>query len=122
MTDDTPLPFDLPSVRRKKVTVDFAGGNQSSNGGVLLLREAERKHGVCLRLAEAMPDRRDPDRIRHAMFEMVMSRVLAIACGHEDAIDLDLEKFYLRPLWIKVSSPRWKVLSGAHFVNNCRYV
>src|SRR6202166_1138667 len=89
MTDDTPLPFDLPSVRRKKLTVDFAGGNQSSNGGVLLLREAERKHGVFLRLAEAMPDRRDPDRIRHAMFEMVMSRVLAIACGHEDAIDLD---------------------------------
>jgi DDE family transposase len=89
MTDDTPLPFDLPSVRRKKLTVDFAGGNQSSNGGVLLLREAERKHGVCLRLAEAMPDRRDPDRIRHAMFEMVMSRVLAIACGHEDVIDLD---------------------------------
>ena len=89
MTDDTPLPFDLPSVRRKKLTVDFAGGNQSSNGGVLLLREAERKHGVCLRLAEAMPDRRDPDRIGHAMFEMVMSRVLAIACGHEDAIDLD---------------------------------
>jgi hypothetical protein len=89
MTDDTPLPFDLPSVRRKKLTVDFAGGNQSSNGGVLLLREAERKHGVCLRLAEAMPDRRDRDRIRHAMFEMVMARVLAIACGHEDAIDLD---------------------------------
>jgi hypothetical protein len=81
MTDDTPLPFDLPSVRRKKLTVDFAGGSQSSKGGVLLLREAERKHGVCLRLAEAMPDRRDPDRIRHAMFEMVMSRVLAIACG-----------------------------------------
>jgi hypothetical protein len=31
----------------------------------------------------------DPDRIQHAMLEMVMSRVLAIACGHEDAIDLD---------------------------------
>jgi hypothetical protein len=56
---------------------------------LLLLRQAERKHGVCLRLAEAMPDRRVPDRIRHAMFEMVMSRVLAIACGHEDAIDFD---------------------------------
>lgn len=37
MTDDTPLPFDLPSVRRKKLTVDFAGGNQSSNGGGLEL-------------------------------------------------------------------------------------
>src|SRR6202045_544386 len=89
MTDATPLPFDLPSVRRKKLTVDFDGGNQSSDAGVLLLRQAERKLGVCRRLAEAMPDRRDPDRILHAMFEMVMARVAAIACGHKDAIDLD---------------------------------
>ena len=37
MTDDTLLPFDLPSVRRKKLTIDFDGGNQSSNGGLLLL-------------------------------------------------------------------------------------
>jgi hypothetical protein len=36
-----------------------------------------------------MPDRRDPDRIQHAMFEKVMARVSAIACGHKDAIDLD---------------------------------
>jgi hypothetical protein len=36
-----------------------------------------------------MPDRRDPDRVRHAMFEMVMARAAAIACGHKDAIDLD---------------------------------
>jgi Transposase DDE domain group 1 len=89
MTDATPLPFDLPSVRRKKLTVDFDGGTQSSDAGLLLLREAERGLGVCRRLADAMPDRRDPDRIRHAMFEMVMARASAIACGHEDAIDLD---------------------------------
>jgi hypothetical protein len=89
MTDDTLLPFDLPAVRRKKLTVDFDGGTQSSDAGLLLLREAERRLGVCRRLAAAMPDRRDPDRIQHAMFEIVMSRVLAIACGHEDAIDLD---------------------------------
>ena len=89
MTDATLLPFDLSAVRRKKLTVDFGGGNQSSNGGLLLLRSAERKLGVCGRLADAMPDRRDASRIRHAMFEMVMARVCAIACGHEDAIDLD---------------------------------
>src|SRR3984893_7638542 len=89
MTGDTPLPFDLPSVRGKKLTVDFAGGNQSSNAGLLLLRQAERELVVCRRLADAMPDHRDPDHIRHAMFEMVMERVAAIACGHEDAIDLD---------------------------------
>src|ERR1700732_334099 len=89
MSDDTLLPFDLPSVCRKKLTVDFDGGNQSSNGGLLLLREAERTLGVCWRLADVMPDRRDQNRIRHAMFEMLMARVSAIACGYEDAIDLD---------------------------------
>src|SRR5262249_23235070 len=85
----TLLPFDVSSVRRKKLTIDFDGGNQSSDGGLLLLREAERQLGVCRRLSEAMPDRRDPDRVRHAMFEMVMARASAIACGYEDAIDLD---------------------------------
>src|SRR4030081_1663711 len=89
MTDDTLLPFALPSVRRKKLTIDFDGGNQSADGGLLLLREAERQLGVCRRLGEAMRDRRDPDRIRHAMFEMVTARASAIACGHKDAIDLD---------------------------------
>jgi hypothetical protein len=89
MTDVIPLPFDLPSVHRKKLTVDFAGGKQSSDAGLLLLRQAERKLGVCRRLADAMPERRDLSRIRHAMFELVTARVSAIACGHEDAIDLD---------------------------------
>src|SRR6202163_488843 len=89
MTDDTLLPFDLPAVHRKKLTVDFDGGNQSSDAGLLLLRQAERRLGVCRRLAAAMPDRRDPDRVRHAMVEMVMARVSAIACGHKDAVDLD---------------------------------
>src|SRR3974377_1609499 len=89
MSDDTPLPFDLPSVCRKKLTVDFDGGNQSSNGGVLLLRESERSVGVCRLLANTMTDRRYPNRIRHEVFEMLMARVSAIACGYQDANDLD---------------------------------
>jgi hypothetical protein len=89
MTEDTPLPFDLPAVHRKKITVDFNGGNQSSDAGLMLLREAERKLGVCQRLAAAIPDRRDPDRILHTMHEMLMERVSAITCGYKDANDLD---------------------------------
>src|SRR5260370_30315159 len=36
-----------------------------------------------------MPDRRGPDGILNAMFEMVMECVSAIACGYKDAIDID---------------------------------
>jgi hypothetical protein len=89
MTEPTLLPFDLPAVERKKLTVDFAGGNQSSDAGLLLLREAEKKLGVCKRLADAMPDRRDQSRIRHEMLELVMARASAITCGYKDGNDFD---------------------------------
>jgi Transposase DDE domain group 1 len=89
MTDDTPLPFDLPAVCRRKLTVDFNGGTQSSDAGLLLLRGAERRLGVCRRLSGAMRDRRNPKRILHEMFEMVMARSSAIASGYKDAIDHD---------------------------------
>jgi len=87
MTNITPLPFDLPAVARKKLTVDFDGGNQSSDAGVLLLRAAEQKVGVIARLAAVLPDRRDRARIRHHFTEIIGARVFGICCGWEDAID-----------------------------------
>ncbi len=43
MTDDSLLLFDVPAVCRKKVTAAFDGGLISSVGGLVLLREAERR-------------------------------------------------------------------------------
>ena len=45
MDEDTLLPFELPAVARKKVSVGFDGGQMSSDAGVLLLREVERGWG-----------------------------------------------------------------------------
>ena len=89
MTDAIPLPFDLPAVVRKKLTVVFDGGNQSSDAGLLALRAAEAKVGIIARLAAALPDRRDPTRIRHRLAEIIGARVLGICCGWEDGIDHD---------------------------------
>jgi hypothetical protein len=89
MTEATLLPFELPAVCRKKLTVDFDGGNQSSDAGLLLLPQAERRLGVCRRLAAAMPDHRDQSRVQHEMFELVAARAFAISCGYKDANDLN---------------------------------
>ena len=51
MTEDSLLPFDLPAVSRKKVTADFEGGSISSDGGLVLLRAAERRLGLAEALA-----------------------------------------------------------------------
>ena len=89
MQDDSLLPFDLPAVCRKKVTAAFDGGAISSDGGLVLLREAERRLGLSAMLAKCMRDRRVPARISHQIDEMLRFRMLAIACGNEDADDCD---------------------------------
>lgn len=89
MTDTTILPFSFPAVSRKKVTADFDGGRLTSDGGVMLLAMAERRLGIADRLARAFPDRRNPSRITHTLADMIRARTFAIACGYEDADDLD---------------------------------
>src|ERR1700693_5639588 len=61
MTDDNLLPFCFPAVCRKKITAAFDGGRISSDGGVMLLAQADRRLGIAERLALAIPDARDPD-------------------------------------------------------------
>ncbi len=89
MTDDTTLPFWFPAVRGKKLTAAFDGGRLSSDGGVMLLAEAARRMGIAGKLAAVIPDRRDPTRVVHPLPEILLARILAIACGYEDADDLD---------------------------------
>jgi hypothetical protein len=45
MSEDIPLPFNLPAVARKKVTVAFDGGRITSDGGAILrqLHDAARR-------------------------------------------------------------------------------
>jgi hypothetical protein len=89
MNDITFLPFSFPAVGRKKVTADFDGGRLTSDGGVMLLSMAERRLGLAERLARCFPDTRDPTRIIHTLADMIRARVFAIACGYEDANDLE---------------------------------
>lgn len=89
MHDASLLPFDLPAVARKKVTAAFDGGAISSDAGLLLLRQAERRLGLSAMLAKCVRDRRDRAQIAHRLDEMLLFRILAIACGNEDADDCD---------------------------------
>jgi hypothetical protein len=89
MTDDTTLPFTFPAVGRKKVTAAFDGGRITSDGGVMLLAEAERRLALAGKLAAVIPDHRDPSRTVHALADILRARIFAIACGYEDADDLD---------------------------------
>lgn len=89
MVEDTLLPFSLPSVQRKKVAAAFDGGRITSDGGVLLLGAIERQTGIACTLASLIADPRNPLLVTHRTADILRARILAIACGYEDADDLD---------------------------------
>ena len=88
-SDDSAPRFSFPAIGRKKLAAAFDGGRITSDGGVLLLAQAERAMGICRRLAACIADRRDPSRVIHALDDILRARIFAIACGYEDADDLD---------------------------------
>lgn len=71
------------------MVAQFDGGDLTSDAGMLLLREAERRTGVVKGMAKAVADRRDPSRVRHSVSDLFRERAFAIAAGYEDANDLD---------------------------------
>ena len=89
MSNDTSEPFLFPAVGRKKVIADFDGGRLTSDGGVMLLAAAERRLGIADRLAGLIADPRNPLFVTHSVADILRARMLAIACGYEDADDLD---------------------------------
>src|ERR1700690_3261167 len=102
MSDDTVLPFGFPAVCRKNVVAAFDGGRITSDGGVMLLAAAERRIWIAETLARLIADPRDPTLVTHSVADILRARMLAIACGYEDADDLD----YLR------TDPGFKLACG----------
>jgi hypothetical protein len=75
------------SLNRRKMVADFQGGDLTSDGGLPLLREVDRRIGLLDALSAAIRDPRDPDRIEHDQRTLLAQRILAIAAGYEDLND-----------------------------------
>ena len=89
MADDAPFLPGLSPIAGKPVHVTFDAGRLTSDGGVLVLAEVERRLGVAERLARCLEDPRAPERVQHGLAEMIRFRALLIAAGYEDANDCD---------------------------------
>jgi len=89
MSDDTVAPFLFTAIGRKKIAAAFDGGRLTSDGGVMLLAAAERRLGIADHLAGLIADPRNPLFVTHSVADILRARMLAIACGCEDADDLD---------------------------------
>ena len=88
-TECTAGRLELSGLGRRAVVAEFDGGDISSDGGGLALREVEERFGILARLARCFTDRRDPRRVEHSLETLVRQRVLGICLGYEDLNDHD---------------------------------
>jgi hypothetical protein len=84
---DSGTVIPVPLLSGPKVALDFAGGDLSSDAGLIPLALADQKLQLTRHLADAVADPRDPRRIQHSLHDLFRERIYLIALGYEDGND-----------------------------------
>jgi hypothetical protein len=71
----------------KPVVARFDQAQASTDGGAVLLKALDDQLQLTDQLAGCLVDRRDPDKIRHTVRDLLRQRIFGLACGYEDAND-----------------------------------
>jgi hypothetical protein len=79
--------FLFPELLDRPVVAKFDHPQMSSDGGAILLKAADKRLGLTAALAACLEDGRQSGKVRHELNELLTQRVMAIACGYEDAND-----------------------------------
>src|SRR2546430_2156659 len=82
---ETLFPFEAHFSRR--VVAQLAGNWLTTEGGSLLLRQADSKTSLRRRVGGGPRDYRQPERIEHRLEEMLAQRIYGLALGYEDLND-----------------------------------
>ena len=90
MPDCTDQQMMFGRVGRREIEADFSGGAISSDGGVMLVRQIDRKIGLSRAVAAVLSDPRDPERITHPLRNLIAQRLYGLCCGYEDLNDHDV--------------------------------
>ena len=89
MTVCTQTSFEFPALNRRRVQASFTGGDVSSDGGLLLVRQADRQLKLSTTLAKRLPDPRDRSKLTHPLVTLLRQRIYGLCQGYEDLNDHD---------------------------------
>ena len=87
MTECNRQPMLFASLDRRQIVADFQGGDLTSDGGLPLLREVDRKIALIDAINAAIYDPRCPWLVEHDQRTILAQRIFALAAGYEDLND-----------------------------------
>lgn len=82
-----PEQFVFEQVASRTVIVNFKGEPVTSDAGLTLIAELDRKREITSRLAACFKDYRDPSRILHPVNSLIAQRIYGLIMGYEDIND-----------------------------------
>jgi len=88
-TDCNPQQLEFQGVTRRTLVASFDGGTLTSDGGLLLLGEVDRRRGILGRFAACFKDTRKRNLVEHSVEELLRQRILGLALAYEDLNDHD---------------------------------
>lgn len=90
MTKCTTGQLTFSFFRKRTLTVDFEGGEITSDAGLLLIRQADKSLKLTNDLAVSIRERRDLRYAEHDMTTLLRQRIYQIVAGYEDCNDANL--------------------------------
>jgi hypothetical protein len=87
MTECIQSGFGFEACGKREIVARFDGGTISSDGGVLLLRQTDKRLNLLPRLAQCFLDGRNQNQVEHSIQEMLSQRIYGLALGYEDLND-----------------------------------
>ncbi len=72
---------------KKPLEVKFSGVDLSSDGGLLLVKQAQENLKVCEGIANCLDEKRQLHKVVHPLLQLISQRVYQIVAGYEDVND-----------------------------------
>ena len=89
LTDNSSSNLNFGSIKGRKVIADFTGGIITSDAGIILLAELDKKLQITARFAQCFRDYRDSSYVEYSVHQLLAQRVYGIGLGYEDVNDHD---------------------------------
>ena len=81
--------LNLGRLKGKEIIANFEGGIITSDAGIVLMAELDKKLRITARFAEGFQDYRNPSYVDYPVHQLLAQRVYGIILGYEDVNDHD---------------------------------
>ena len=90
MTECITKQLNFSFIRKRQLTVNFEGGEITSDSGLLLVRQADNVLGLTSGMTACIVERRDSRYIDHTLETLLRQRTYQVVAGYEDCNDADV--------------------------------